>query len=46
MKLLTRDFLRSAKRAKRAALILAVIVASPALADEAVLAISPKVIEF
>ncbi len=43
MKLLTLDFLCSAKRA---ALILAVIAASPALADEAVLVVSPKVIEF
>jgi len=43
MKLSTLDFLRSAKRA---ALILAVIAASPALADEAVLVVSPKVIEF
>lgn len=43
MKLLTLDFLRSAKCT---ALIVAVIAASPALADEAVLAVSPKIIEF
>jgi hypothetical protein len=43
MKLSTLDFLRSAKCT---ALIVAVIAASPALADEAVLVVSPKVIEF
>jgi len=43
MKLLTLDFLRSATCA---ALAVAVIAASPALADEAVLVVSPKVIDF